>query len=176
MRCTPCETLDTLKDLPQSSCPLPNIASSRQNVKPTLTRHRERPAFVAAPYRLLCVIHRGSPQSVVRYASIAGLEFSLSLLHAVLPRNIRPQLELIIQVSRGDSSTVQPASAVLPSLVNGTLFCLEPRNFTRVMRWKRSKVCMSNRKNTLSLLPSTSFSTGHFLGRLQVLALHWTLD
>lgn len=37
-------------------------------------------------------------QSVIRYASIAGVEFSTNLLHFVLPRNIRPQLELIIQV------------------------------------------------------------------------------
>lgn len=42
-------------------------------------------------------------QSVVRYASVAGPEFSMGLLHAVLPRNIKPQLELIIQVSASGS-------------------------------------------------------------------------
>ncbi|CAM9267702.1 unnamed protein product, partial [Hapterophycus canaliculatus] len=36
-------------------------------------------------------------QSVMRYASVAGLEFSMDLLHTVLPRNIRPQLELLMQ-------------------------------------------------------------------------------
>lgn len=35
----------------------------------------------------------------MRYASVAGLEFSMDLLHAVLPRNIRPQLELLMQAS-----------------------------------------------------------------------------
>lgn len=38
-------------------------------------------------------------KSVVRYASVAGPEFSMGLLHAVLPRNIKPQLQLIIQVT-----------------------------------------------------------------------------
>ncbi|CAM9936171.1 unnamed protein product, partial [Choristocarpus tenellus] len=36
-------------------------------------------------------------QSVIRCASVAGVEFSICLLQVVMPRNIRAQLELIIQ-------------------------------------------------------------------------------
>ncbi|CAM9108718.1 unnamed protein product, partial [Ectocarpus sp. 8 AP-2014] len=54
-------------------------------------------------------------QSVVRYASVAGLEFSMDLLLAVLPRNIRPQLDLIIQARERCSSALVTARFVVYS-------------------------------------------------------------
>lgn len=60
-------------------------------VAPMLRRSKRR-ANAPKPLHFSC-------QSVVRYASVAGLEFSMTLLRHVLPRNIRPQLGLIMQAS-----------------------------------------------------------------------------